>query len=210
MKKLKAFVLLVLLAAPVSFLHGRGLQLMLFGGINYHFPYGSVKDYILGENDFPVTPAHWPAIVGLSFGSYFKTFGIELEGRWTMPSSVLLEDPFDGDSVEVKTIQHLTLVLNIVIPFFRGAVRPYLLGGGGADIVFAKDATYQSNYGYEISIPAPTGKERIDPEAHAGGGIQVFFSKTLGIRLDVRYVWIFDKPKSVPSLQATGGLIVNF
>ena len=48
-------------------------QVSLFVGMNHIPQYGSADDYVLGENDFPVTPAHTP-----------PNFGIRLDLRYVM------------------------------------------------------------------------------------------------------------------------------
>jgi len=50
-------LLLFLLCVPLKAQNSR-LTLSLFGGLSHVREYGSVDDYILGENDFPVTPSH--------------------------------------------------------------------------------------------------------------------------------------------------------
>ncbi|MGB8953487.1 MAG: outer membrane beta-barrel protein [Candidatus Aminicenantales bacterium] len=210
MKKIPVLSFLLFLSANVSFGQEQRVQLTFTGGVNYHFVYGSEQDYVLGENDFPVTPAHRPIFFGGAYTMFFGHFGTELEGRYTLSSRALLVDPSDKDTVEIKTHPHLTLALNVLYRFFLGAISPYILAGGGMDAVFAKDASYTSKYGYEIFVAAPAKKDRIDAEVHAGAGIQFFLGSGFGLRADGRYVWIFDKPESVKSIQAALGFFVSF
>lgn len=188
----------------------RSWTLAVFGGVNRYSVYGSTTDYISGENDFPVTPAHAPAVAGLAIGRAAGPLLFELDARWTFPARVQLTDPSDGDTLSLKTSPHVSLALNVVYSPFGGAVRPFAAAGGGADVVFAGDATYTTAYGYRLDVPAPRTADRFDPEAHAGGGLMAFFGPALGIRCEVRAVWVFDKPRPVHSLQATAGLIVRF
>ena len=180
------------------------------GGVDRHFAYGSVADYTRGSNDFPVTPVHAPPLAGLAFGRAAGRFLFEVEARWIGTSRFVLEDPSDGDSVEVQSSAHVTAALNAAFLFLSGSIRPYVGGGGGIDVVLARDASYTSRNGFIIDVPAPSLKDRFDPEAHAGGGLFVFLGEALGLRLDVRYVWVFDKPATVRSVQAAANLTVRF
>jgi outer membrane protein W len=210
-KKIFLFICLMILMGSWSFSQGQKYQIFLFGGVNYHFMYGSENDYVLGENDFPVTPAHVAPLFGLAYGNFSSGgIGVELEGKYTLSCGVSLEDPSDKDIVEVDTSRHLTLVLNVIYQLSRGKFRPYILAGGGADLVMARDAVYTSKYGYEILVPAPSKKERVDVQVHAGGGAQFRLCKNLGLRADVRHVWIFDKPHSVKSVHLAAGLFLGF
>jgi len=188
----------------------RRMELSVLAGINSHFAYGTTADYVLGQNDFPVTPAHGPALLGLGCALRWGRFGIEFEGRYTFASSVILADPADGDTVDVKTLSHLAGTISLVYSPFAGRLRPYLEAGGGLDVVFAKGASYTTRDGYVLDVPAPAPKDRFDPEVHAGAGLFVDFSRGFGLRFDGRYVWVIDKPGAVRSLQFAGGLVIRF
>ena len=188
----------------------RRVELSILSGINRHFSYGSPADYILGQNDFPVTPVHGPLLFGLGCALRWGRFGIEFEGRYTAAASVVLTDPVDGDTVDIKTLAHLAGTVSLVYSPFAGRLRPYVEAGGGLDVVFAKDAAYTTRNGYVLDIPAPAPKDRFDPEVHAGAGLFVDFSRGFGLRLDGRYVWVLDKPRAVRSFQFAGGLVLGF
>ena len=63
------FIFFILLIQPSL---AQEYQVSLFVGMNHVFPYGSEEDYVLGENDFPVTPAHTPPNLGASFALFLK------------------------------------------------------------------------------------------------------------------------------------------
>ena len=177
--------------------------------MNYVFEYGSEEDYEFGWNDFPVTPSHVPANFGLAF-AYFMTdhIGIDLDGRYYLRSKVTLIDPFDGDRVEIKTSSHYSLILNFIFQFTTTSYRPYLVVGLGMDKLLAKDETYISEYGYEIEFLAP--EKTVDFATHLGIGTYIFISQNLGIKLDVRYIYIPGEANSVSSVNATTGLFFRF
>lgn len=207
----KILLLFFILALLGCFVLGgeNKFQFSIFGGINNVFKYGSENDYVMGENDFPVTPAHKPASFGASIGYFFTdNIGIELDGRYYLSSKVILEDPSDQDSVEVDASKHFSIALNIFYRLSGGDFRPYLVVGGGFDMLSAKDETYTSEYGYEIEFIAPETTTGL--LAQVGGGIQYFLSSSAGARLDVRYVLIFDDPDNINSLSIMAGVFIRF
>jgi outer membrane protein W len=136
-------------------------------------------------------------------------FGLEIDARFVGSSSVVLSDPSDGDTIAMKAGSHAPLTTNFLFLPFPGKIRPYLLAGGGADIYLAGAASYTSRFGYQIDVPAPKFKERFDPEVHVGGGIFVNVGKRWGVRLDSRYVWIFDQP-AIRGVSLAAGFFLSF
>ncbi|MFP4081735.1 MAG: outer membrane beta-barrel protein [Candidatus Aminicenantes bacterium] len=177
--------------------------------MNHHFPYGSEQDYVLGENDFPVTPGHtpfnWGAALAVLLGD---NIGVELDGRYTLSSRLTLKDPSDQDTVEIDSSKHYAITLNFIYRFFEGRIRPYILAGGGIDKLLADPKTYASEYGYEIEFLPP--EKTTDPVVNIGAGTLFSLSPRLGVRLDVRYTIIFADPQNVNSLNATAGLLFGF
>lgn len=210
MKKLGIVIVLMLFCLTAVRAEEENIRISLFGGANHHFASGSVDDYIQGENDFPVTPAHRPGMFGLSYTRLFKQVGIEMDWRYSLPGTVTLEDPSDGDIVEVDTSAHMVVSVNLLLRILNGRFTPYLLFGSGADIAFPKTAAYTTSYGYEIVMGETEKKDRIDFEAHIGGGLEFLFTRSVGVRLDVRYSRIFDSPVNTQMLQMTGGLTLAF
>lgn len=185
--------------------------LTLYGGAHYHFLSGSTDEYVLGGNDFPVIPAHTGFVLGFSYLRTFgKMFGAEIDARFTASTLVELEDPSDGDTVEISAGPHASVTVNALFAPFPWAVRPYLLAGGGLDVFLAGDAVYASRYGYEVEVPAPAFKERFDPEAHVGAGVLVVLGKKWGFRLESRAGWIFDKPRTLSGVSGSAGIFLSF
>jgi outer membrane protein W len=208
MRKLLALSLLVAVMVSVGLAQEKKNLVSLFGGVNSVFQYGSEDDYVPGENDFPVTPAHNPLSFGLSFLHLFSSrFGLELDGRYTLNSSVTLTDPSDGDTVDVDTLKHAGLTLNALLFLTGGSFRPYLtLGGGGDFVVNAKEQTLTTRLGYMVTFAPPANK--VDLTANAGMGLLVGFGPAFGLRLDVRYIFL---PKTgghalIHNLNAMAGL----
>lgn len=189
--------------------HAQNFQLSVFGGINHVFEYGSEDDYVLGGNDFPVTPSHSPLTLGASFAYFFsESLGLELDWRYVLSSKVILEDPSDQDTVEIDSSKHYSLMLNVIYQFSSGKLRPYLVAGGGFDKLMAEDATYTSDYGFEITLEAP--EKTLDVVANFGAGLNYILNARVMLKLDVRYVMIFSDPNRVNNLSAVAGLSFRF
>jgi len=202
------FVLASLLLLVQSSL-AQKYQMSLFVGMNHVFPYGSEDDYVLGENDFPVTPAHTPPNLGASFALYLKdNIALELDWRFTLSSKLTLIDPSDQDEVEIDSSKRHTLTLNFIYRFLHGDVRPYIVVGGGLDKIMAKDQTYTTKYGFEVDFLAP--EKTVDPLANIGVGVLFFVRPNIGIRLDLRYVMIFAEPDNLSGLNGVAGISIFF
>jgi len=184
-------------------------QVSLFVGMNHVFPYGSEDDYVLGENDFPVTPAHTPPNLGASFALYLKDYiALELDWRFTLSSKLTLVDPSDQDEVDIDSSKRHTLTLNFIYRFLQGNIRPYIVVGGGLDKIMAKDQTYTTKYGFEVDFLAP--EKTVDPLANIGAGVLFFVRPNIGIRLDLRYVMIFAEPDNLSGLNGVAGISIFF
>ena len=184
-------------------------QVSLLVGMNNVFEYGSEEDYVLGENDFPVTPTHAPLNFGAAFALYLNDYiALELDWRFTLSSKVTLVDPSDQDEVDIDSSQHHTITLNFIYRFLQGSVKPYVVLGGGLDKLIAKDETYTTAYGFEVDFLAPD--KTIDPVANVGAGMLFSLSPNLGIRLDLRYVMIFADPDMLSSLNRVAGITFSF
>jgi outer membrane protein W len=208
MKKGVLFVLIFFLVFSFGFGQKKKFQVSLFGRASYVLEYGSEDEYIMGENDFPVTPAHTPLGFGAALAySFNKNIAIELEARYTLSSEVALIDPSDQDTLEVHTSSHMAATLNFIYHFLNSKVSPYLVFGVGIDNLLAKDEIYTSEYGYEVEFLAP--EKTIDPVVQAGGGILYFLSPQVGVKLDLRYSLIFDKPNNINNLNITGGFFLR-
>lgn len=183
-----------------------------FGGLNAVVEYGSDGDYIQGENDFPVTPAHSTASVGMSFG-YFVTKGLalELDARYHTDADVTLTDPSDQDRVNIDTAKHTTVTANVMYQLLQGSVRPYVLAGAGIDTMLGVETELlETEYGFEFELKEP--EEKTEFMVNFGGGVEILLTGSLGIRFDARYVVIpkgGDHPK-IQSVNATAGLSFRF
>ncbi len=208
-KKILHISLMMFILTSLSYPQ-KSTQFFLFGGKNYHFEYGTEKDYIVGTNDFPVNPSHLPFNFGGAFTVYFsKRIGIELDGRYTLSSKLNLVDPIDQDTLSMNSYKHLSLTANFIYQFLSKRIRPYVIIGGGFDRISAKDETYLTEYGYQIDIKAPLESELIDPLAQIGAGIFIYLNDFLGIRFDSRYIVIFDTPNNIHCFNITLGVFLS-
>jgi hypothetical protein len=209
MKRSRCLIVLVLLSACLSFGQTKRFQLALFGGIQPTFAYGSAADYVLGSNDFPVTPAHTPAALGaaLSF-SLSSRLALELRGEYILASTMTLTDPSDRDTVSLKSSKHMAAALNLVWEISGGGIRPFLVLGGGVDKLSGDSVTAMSKYGYDVTFAAP-GKT-LSLMANAGGGLRFRLSPALGFQLDIRYRLLFSSPDKIRGLVGGAGLLWRF
>jgi outer membrane protein W len=209
MKKALHLILIVLIIGCYGAAQEKRVQISFFGGVNHVFEYGSVDDYVSGENDFPAVPSHTPSSYGAAFVFFFSdSVGIEFDGRYITSSKVILEDPSDQDTVEVDTLKRYSATANLLFQIPSGYFRPYLCVGGGIDKIQAEDQTYTSDYGYEIEFSAP--ERTLDPLFQAGGGVHFLFSEDFGVKIDARYVHIFSEPNAVKGVNAVAGLLFKF
>jgi hypothetical protein len=191
-KKVSFFVLILLFITSSNFAQAQKFQVYIFSGVNHVLEYGSEDDYVMGENDFPVTPAHTPANFGVAFAYFFtKDMGIELDGRYTLSSTATLQDPSDQDTVEISTLKHFAVTLNFIYQFSKG-----------------KDEAYTTKYGYPFTYEVP--EKAFDFLTNIGAGIQYFINLNFGARLDFRYVLIFDDPNNVISFNVVVGGFLRF
>jgi len=211
MKKTALILAALLAVAAMGQAQSGKVQITAFYGVNQHYEYGSVEDFVSGYNHFPVMPAHSPRNFGGSFAYFFtRWFGLEYDMRSTGRTEVTLTDPSDGDTLTIQTPKHLSITLNVLLEPLQGRISPYLLLGGGISRVQAVDETYITEYGFEVIMQTPSEDSRVDLLVQAGGGVNALVFKYFGLRADVRYMVVFDEPYQVRSLNATLGLIARF
>lgn len=209
MKKIAFFILILAFVISSCFAQQKKFQISGFFGLNHFFEYGSEKDHEPGINDFPVTPAHNPRIIGAAFAFFLtKNLGIELDGRYISESKMTLEDPSDQDKVEIHSSKHYSLTLNVLFQFLKGKFRPYIVAGGGTDKLLAKEETLVSEYGWEVEFITP--EKTADLIIHAGAGAHYSLSKKAGLRMDLRYEVIFCDPHNLKSISLFFGAFLRF
>jgi opacity protein-like surface antigen len=207
--KMGSLILVFLLGVCMAHSPSQEIQAYLFGGWYKVFEYGEEEDYVMGENDFPVTPGHTSFNFGAAVGLFFtRHLGVELDARYAFSTKVILEDPSDLDTVEVDTAKHYALSLNVVYRLLGRRLSPYLLVGVGMDRLLAQEETYISEYGYEIEFLPPEKASNF--VTNVGGGIELFLLSNLGARIDVRYSVIFDEPHNQNAFNITAGLLFGF
>jgi hypothetical protein len=183
-------------------------EISLLGGIARVGAFGDAADYLVGTNDFPVTPKHdataFGGVLGLSLGKYL---GLELGARYQTGADVVLTDPSDEDTVPFKTSSHAAAVLRAVVEIPLGQVRFYALAGGGLDLLFGDAQSAVTAYGYDVEFEKPVKTTR--PLIEAGGGIKALFGTHLGLRVEARYGIVFADPGEIKTLHLEGGLLVR-
>lgn len=199
------------LSFPIS-AQDKKFSFSVFAGINHVSSYGDVSDYEMGVNDFPVTPSHNPGVFGVSLGyEIYKKLGVELDVRYHLSSGLTLEDPSDADHVTTDSSKHYALTGNIIYHILDSKFRPFLIIGAGVDtLTGVEDQVVTSEYGYEIIFLPP--EKKADFVFNGGGGLMFNMSPEIGIRLDIRYIYI-PKSEETPAIKSVGftaGLIFHF
>ena len=207
----RVWILIFLLAFLTKEVTGENVrfQLSFLSGFNHVFEYGKEEEYVMGENDFPVTPSHTPLSLGITCAYFFgKKIGIEAGGRFFSGSDLILRDPSDDDTVKIDSSRHISLTVNLMYRFSDKKVMPYAVVGIGLDYLLAEEGIYTSTYGYSVDIVAP--ERTTDLLAAFGAGIDLHFSRSLGFRGDVRYMLLFGKPHRISNLNVMIGLFIGF
>lgn len=208
-KKAVVFLLVLITGAGLGVCQEKPLQISAFFGLNRVYEYGMVEDYVLGENDFPVTPAHTSSGIGMGLAFFLKPcFAVELETRYIFSSKVRLTDPSDADVVEIETADRVCFTIGVLYRFLKGPFRPYIKLGGGVDRLSAGGQTYTSQYGFEIEFAEP--EDTMDFMIHGGFGAMLLISPAVGLRLDVRYALIFGDPYTLRVLNPCLGFFLRF
>jgi len=209
MKRIQAVLMLIFVLAGLSFGQARRFQVSLYGGMTRVMAYGSAKDYVMGSNDFPLTPVHRPAFFGAAFTySATKRLAIELRGEYTLGANMTLVDPSDQDSVAIQSAKHTSLSMNLLWALTSGRFEPYLIAGGGIDKISTGASTYLSKYGYEVTFSAPD--RPLDFFLNAGAGMHWNLGSFLGLFLEARYRFFFASPHAIQSLAGDGGIRLSF
>jgi opacity protein-like surface antigen len=207
-KQILFFLFLISMALTTATANEKKWQIAVLAGITNVAETGSEADYILGENDFPVTPAHNSMGIGLTLDyALSERVVLQIAGQSFFTSHVTLEDPSDKDTVEIEAAKHFSITANAVCRFAGKTIKPYLLAGIGVDTLSAEDKTYTSAAGYEILFLAP--EKKTDLLFNLGAGLQFHFSQTLGVLVGTRYVIIFCEPHLVKSLNLSAGVFIK-
>ena len=203
--KIKTILFLLLFGVILMGLNAQSLDVAISGGLNFVGKYGSIDDYMAGENDFPVTPSHKNFLVSASLTfTFYKSLGILLRPEYHFKTNVLLEDPSDGDSVNIDTSPHYSLSLNIGYFNRNGRFQPFFYIGGGFDKIFPKDEIYTSNYGYEIVFLSP--ERTVDPMFNLGGGFDFRIVSLFYLRFNMNYMIIFAQSGNIGNFGTSTGI----
>jgi opacity protein-like surface antigen len=196
-KKISVIFFVVLLLAGISY----SAELTLFGTYHSFFASGSAADYVVGENEFPITDSHGCFGLGLSFENRINaSLSYGIEAGYNVESTVLVRDPSDNDSVEIATYQHIlvfgTLGYRFLERFIAGnKITCFVRAGAGIYYVpgTLSTETYTTAHNYIIEIE-PTDK-RTGFAGIAGAGVQITLYRNFGIVLSGRYLYIASQQK---------------
>lgn len=171
-------------------------DLTLFGSYNIFLSSGSASDYVVGENEFPITDSHDTFGVGVSFNTRLSgaVFG-GIEAAYNVKSTAVIRDPSDNDSAEINTYPHALVFAtlgyrfleqflwgNKISWFARVGTGMYYLPGTHS----TESYTTANNYLLEIE---PAGK-KIGFAGFVGAGAEINVYRNFWIVLSGRYLYI--------------------
>lgn len=207
MKALRILLTLVCLVF-VSTLAYSDSRFCIFGKANFFSSSGSVDDYVVGVNEFPLVSSYQNYGLGFSL-TFGKTLFAGIEGHYNLSGKVTLTDPVDPDTVEVNTYKYASGIFTLGVNFVRSqSIRLYINGGGGVRYTLASETmSYISDQGYIVEIDPPEKKFLL--EAFGGLGIEVYFSRSTGVLLSGRYSYV-DAEDSQFSFVVLAGIVHRF
>jgi hypothetical protein len=180
------------------------------GGVLERIPaFGAANDYIPGQNDFPVTPAHSIGTAGLNLTyAVSPLFALRFEGRYGFARTLRLADPSDGDQVDVESSKRWAFSLGILFRLPGRIIHPWLFAGAGGESLFAQDQTRTTGLGYKAVFTAPAR----DPAMliQGGAGVSIGIGPGWGIWAEARYIHVFIRPDAVNKGLFFAGLYFSF
>jgi hypothetical protein len=207
MKALRILLTLVCLVS-VSTLAYSDSRFYIFGKASFFSSSGSVDDYEVGVNEFPLVSSYqnYGVGFGLTFG---KTLFAGIEGHYNFSGKVTLTDPVDPDTVEVNTYKYASGIFMLGVNFVRSqSIRLYINGGAGARYTLDSETkSYLSDQGFIVEIDPPEKKFLL--EAFGGLGIEVYFSRSSGLLLNGRYSYV-DAEDPQFSFVVLAGIVHRF
>lgn len=211
MKYIKFLIFIPILSLFFSVNANAKGDILIFGAMNFINSSGSASDYKEGENDFPITNSHQNLCFGLGVSfPLTKNLFFGLEGNYNIGGKATLQDPSDNDTVEIDTSKNanlfLTLRLNILS---QTSFNLFLNGGAGLNYILEKETKiYTSKFGYETQILPPETKTNLT--GFGGVGILYKMSKSIGLLLNARYLYISLENHPENGFVVLGGLEIGF
>ena len=210
-KKILSVFFVVLLLTGVSY----SADLTLFCSYHSFLSSGSAADYVVGENEFPITDSHGCFGVGLSFNIRINaSLSYGIEAGYNLKSTTVIRDPSDNDSVEIDTYQHILVFGTISYRFLERLIQGNKIScfvRAGAGIYYLPGTmsteTYTTTNNYIIEIE-PTDK-RTGFAGFAGAGVEITIHKNLGIVLSGRYLYIASQQKQ-SAIVGRFGFLISF
>ncbi len=155
---------------------------------------GSNDEYVPGENDFPITPAHHEYGVGCGLIiNLSNRFVVQLSGDYLLGAEVKKEDPFDGETYMYKTYNNINVLGSLMFKFGRKN-RFFISCGGGVNILTPyANKEVEGSLGSIIMLQAPDSKT--NPMAAFGGGVILNMKKII-FKIEALYTKIFNYHKN--------------
>lgn len=170
------------------------VYILLYGTFNLVQKMGNIGDYVPGENDFPITPAHFESGGGLGlFINISHRFAIQLSSYYLFGNRVNKEDPSDGETVTYKTYNNINTLGSVIV---KVGSKPqfFICGGGGFNVLIPyPQKEVEGSLGSIIILQPPDKK--INPMVGVGGGVILNFKKMI-LKLEALYTMILRYEKN--------------
>lgn len=191
------FILLGLISLPQkseTAQNKKRIYILFQGAYSMAQKLGSADEYVAGENDFPITPAHDE--VGLGLGvimNLSNRFAVQISVDYLLGAEVKKEDPSDGETCTYKTYDNVNLLGSGIVKL-GGKTQFFISPGVGINLLAPyADKEKTGSLGSIIVIEAPDKK--IHPMMVLSGGVIHNMRKTF-IKLEILYARIFDYQKN--------------
>jgi hypothetical protein len=187
---LVVFVCIFLLSPPET---DAAVRFQFFGTLAAVQEMGSTSDYVAGENDFPVTPAHLEYGPGLgAILNIAPQLDFQLTSEYLFGADVEKTDPTDGETYTYRTYDNINFLGSLMLKF-GGNPRFFVTAGGGLNILKPYDDKQDiGSLGSIILIEAPDKKT--NPMVVFGGGVLLnMLSGTF--KFEALYSIVFDYDK---------------
>lgn len=169
------------------------VRFQFFGTLAAVQEMGSVSDYVAGENDFPVTPAHLEYGGGVgAMLNLAPQLALQVTGEYLFGADVDKTDPTDGETYIYRTYDNINLLGSLMLKF-GGSPQFFVTAGGGMNILKPyNDKDDTGSLGSIILIRAPDKKT--NPMLVLGGGMMFNIGSGF-FKVEALYSMIFDYDK---------------
>ncbi|OGF67861.1 MAG: hypothetical protein A2Y62_01190 [Candidatus Fischerbacteria bacterium RBG_13_37_8] len=209
-KKTVVVIIAALLYGASTYAEETKNNVSVIAGISMIGKYGSVDNFMPGVNDFPVVPAHHVFSFSFSYArNLWKGMHTEVDFRSFSSTEITLVEPVTNDEITLDTSKHYSLTANAMYRWTKDRFVFYAVAGAGIDkIAKTEPQVLQSKMNNQVIVASP--EDLTDLVIDVGGGADVRLWKSLYLRVDIRYFYIFSSPERIASTTFSAGVSYAF